>query len=318
MEKVELGQTRELISCMGLGTMYFGSRVDEETSFKLLNKYVEFGGSFLDSANKYASWIPGFQGGESELLIGKWLKQKNNRQNMFIASKVGFPYGNIPQSLKKEIIISECEKSLKQLGVEVIDLYFAHAFDDNTPQEETMEAFHSLKKEGKIRFAGASNFYAWQLSEANEIAHLQDWEGYCSIQQRHTYLEPGLRSDFGTQLLLTPEIEKFCKNKRLSLMAYSPLLGGAYVRNHRPIPIQYQSVRNEYRLAKLKQVAEELQVNVNAVVLVWMMQSSPKVIPLVTGSLVDQLKENFQALSVKFSDNHLALLNHSMDQPDSY
>jgi len=152
MEKVELGQTRELISCMGLGTMYFGSRVDEETSFKLLNKYVESGCSFLDTANKYASWIPGFQGGESESLIGKWMKQKNNRQNMFITSKVGFPYGNIPRSLKKEIIILECEKSLKRLGVEVIDLYFAHAFDNNTPQEETMEAFHSLKKRRENTF----------------------------------------------------------------------------------------------------------------------------------------------------------------------
>jgi len=127
-----------------------------------------------------------------------------------------------------------------------------------------------------------------------------------------------MHADFGTQMVLTPEIEKFCKSKRLSAMAYSPLLGGAYVSKKPLIPVQYQRVGNEYRLVKLKHVAEELQVNVNAVVLAWMMQSSTKVIPLVTGSSVDQLEENFQAYSIKLSDNHFTLLNQSMDQPESY
>ena len=102
MQKIRLGNANEQISCMGLGTMYFGSKVDEQTSFSILNYYSEKGGTFLDSANKYASWVSGFQGGESELLIGKWLKQKGNRNKMFLTSKVGFPYENIPRSLKKE------------------------------------------------------------------------------------------------------------------------------------------------------------------------------------------------------------------------
>ena len=97
---------------------------------------------------------------------------------MFVTSKVGFPYRDIPRSLKKEIIISECEKSLDRLCVEAIDLYFAHAFDAGTPVEETMEAFFQLKKQGKIRFVGASNFYGWQLSEANSVSSQQGWEGF--------------------------------------------------------------------------------------------------------------------------------------------
>ena len=316
--KIELNKTGEKISCMGLGTMYFGSNVDEHNSFKMLDFYFDRGGTFLDSANKYASWVPGFQGGESEKLIGKWMNEKRTRKDMFITSKVGFPYADIPRSLKKEIIISECERSLKRFDAETIDLYFAHAFDAMTPVEETMEAFYLLKKSGKIRFAGASNFYGWQLCEANAIARQQGWEGFCCIQQRHTYLEPTLRADFGTQLLLTPEIQEFCQTKNIGMMAYSPLLGGAYVRNDHPVPIQYQSKLNEFRLTKLKEVANELQVSPNAVILAWMMQSSPQIIPMVTGSTVAQLKENLEAISISLTDGQLELLNQEIVQPNKY
>jgi aryl-alcohol dehydrogenase-like predicted oxidoreductase len=106
MKEIDLGNTGAPISCLGLGTMYFGSKTDENTSFSLLDSYFGHGGTFLDTANKYASWVPGFQGGESERTIGKWLATKKNRHNLFIASKVGFPYGEIPRSLKKETIIS--------------------------------------------------------------------------------------------------------------------------------------------------------------------------------------------------------------------
>ncbi len=318
IRKIELGKTGEKISCMGLGTMYFGTKVEERTSFDLLDFYTEQGGTFLDSANKYASWVPGFQGGESEKLIGKWIREKGNRKDVFITSKVGFPYGDVPRSLKREIIISECERSLKRFDAETIDLYFAHAYDAMTPVEETMEAFYLLKKSGKIRFAGASNFYGWQLFEANAIAQQQGWEGFCCIQQRHTYLEPTLRADFGTQLLLTPEILELCQTKNIAMMAYSPLLGGVYVRNDHLIPIQYQSKLNEFRLIQLREVAGELQVSPNAVVLAWMMQSSPLIIPMVTGSKVAQLEENLIAASITLSKEQLDRLNQKFDQPNKY
>ena len=309
MEKIGLGHTGEFISCMALGTMYFGSKTDEKTSFRLLDKYVEYGGSFLDSANKYASWVPGFQGGESEKLIGKWIKQKGTGQRMFISSKVGFPYGNISRSLKKEIIISECERSLKRLEVETIDLYFAHAHDPETPVEETMEAFYKLRKDGKIRFAGASNFYAWHLYEANAAAGLQGWDGFVCVQQRHTYLEPVLRANFGTQILLTPEVQDFCIKRNLGVMAYSPLLGGVYAREDRPVPIQYEGAVNEFRMKVLKEIANDLNVSLNAVILDWMMQSSPRVIPVVAASSVEQLEENLQALQVRLSKQQIEIIS---------
>jgi aryl-alcohol dehydrogenase-like predicted oxidoreductase len=309
MRKVKLGMTDAEVSCISLGTMYFGSQMDEATSFTILDHYVSQGGSFIDSANKYASWIPGFQGGESETLIGKWMKLKGNRQNLFITSKVGFPYGDIPRSLKKEVIISECEKSLKRLDIETIDLYFAHAFDSETPIEESMEAFYQLRKAGKILYVGASNYYGWQLSGANMVAQNQGWEGFCCLQQRHTLLDSGLRAHFGSQLVLTPEIQEFCKEKNITLMAYSPLLSGAYVRSDVPIPVQYQSSINDKRLEVLKGIASDLNTSVNAIVLAWMMQSSPLVIPVVGGSSVAQMEENLSSLSLILTGEQMNHLN---------
>ena len=237
------------------------------------------------------------------------MKLKGNRQDLFIASKVGFPYGDILRSLKKEIIISECEKSLKRLDIETIDLYFAHAYDSETPTEESMEAFFQLRKAGKIVYAGASNYYGWQMAEANLAAQNQGWEGFCCLQQRHTLLDSGLRAHFGSQLVLTPEIQEFCKEKNVTLMAYSPLLSGAYVRSDVPIPVQYQSSINEKRLEVLKVLASELNASVNAIVLAWMMQSSPLVIPVVGGSSIKQMTENMGALSLVLSDEQMNRLN---------
>lgn len=312
MRAIVFGKTGEQISCIGLGTMYFGTKVDDVTSFKLMDMYSEAGGSFLDSANKYASWVPGFHGGESEQVIGKWIRKRSNRRSMFITSKVGFPYGKIPRSLKRKLIISECENSLKRLGIEYIDLYYAHGYDVETPNEEIMEAFFSLKKAGKVRFVGASNYFTWQLAEANIVAHQQGWEGFCCIQQRHTYLEPTLRANFGTQLLLTPEMQDYCTAKGITIIAYSPLLNGAYVREDRPLTSFYQSSDTSIKLTLLKKVSNILGVSPNVVVLAWMIQNSPQIIPLVAGSTLAQLNENLQVLSVQLTEEHLNYLNQSI------
>ena len=316
--RIPLGETGEPVSCVGLGTMYFGSKVDERISFDLLDHYFEQGGRLLDSANKYASWIPGFEGGESEKVLGKWMCKRLNRNELFITSKVGLPYGDVPRSLKCDLIISECEKSLNRLGIETIDLYFAHAYDPVTPIEETMGAFYRLKKDGKIRYAGASNFYAWQISEANVAASRSEWEGFVCIQQRHTYLEPVARANFGAQLVLTPELEAFCLQKNLGIMAYSPLLGGAYERQDRPIPAHYHSVSNDVRVERLKEVAKKLGQPLHNVVIAWMVRSDPPVIPLLAGSSVTQLKMNLGALSVHLTQDQMALLNQDIIPPEKY
>jgi aryl-alcohol dehydrogenase-like predicted oxidoreductase len=318
MKKTILGKTGVEISMMGLGCMYFGSKVDERTSFRLMDLYVEHGGNFIDSANKYASWLPGFKGGESELLIGKWLSQRGGAGDLLISSKVGFPYGDVPRSLKKELIISECELSLGRLGVECIDLYFAHAYDADTPIEETMEAFYILKKEGKIRYAGASNFMGWRLEGANAAAGTQQWDGFCCLQQRHTFLEPTARADFGNQLILTPEMVDLCRMKDLTLMAYSPLLGGIYGKEGAVIPPQYQSLDARQKLDSLLTLASSTGHSPNQLVLSWMLHSSPPVIPLVTGSSEQQLRENLEAASISLSREQMDSLDHPVTEANKY
>lgn len=318
MKTIVLGNTGEMISSIALGTMYFGTKVDEQTSFSILDLYSNTGGKLFDTANKYASWVPGFRGGESETLLGKWIRKRKNRNNVFICSKVGFPYGDVPRSLKKNIIISECEKSLKRLSIETIDLYFAHGYDKDTESAEVMDTFYLLKKQGKIRFAGASNYYSWQISESNSVADKQGWEGFSCIQQRHTYLQPYLRTGFGNQLLLTPDLEAFCLQKKLTIMAYSPLLGGSYLKDQSNIPVQYRNPDSLGKVDKLKKVAAGLNTNVNAVVLAWMLQNMPEIIPIVSGSSIKQVEDNLQSVTLTLLPSHLEILSEENPEAERF
>jgi len=155
MNKIQLGNTDLHVAPIMLGGNVFGWTIDEKKSFEVLDAFVEKGFNFIDTADVYSRWVPGNQGGESETIIGKWLKQKSNA-DVIVATKVGSDMGE-GKSLKKDYIIKQVEASLKRLQLEQIDLYFAHFDDEGTPVEETMEAFDSLVKAGKVRWLGASN-----------------------------------------------------------------------------------------------------------------------------------------------------------------
>ena len=144
MKKVPLGKTGVEVSAFCLGAMFFGSKNNKVTSYRLLDQYVEAGGSFLDTANIYSRWVPGYEGGESETLLGEWMRERKNREQVFIATKVGFEYQDVPRGLTAKLIEQECNNSLKRLGVETIDLYYAHVDDRSTPLEESLEAFDRL------------------------------------------------------------------------------------------------------------------------------------------------------------------------------
>ncbi len=170
MRTVELSQTKVLVSCMALGTLRFGTLNTYGESADLLDLYIDAGGRFLDTANCYNQWAANAKGGESEVVLGRWLRERGNRDDLFIASKVGFSYGTLPDGLSADTIVSACEESLRRLGTDHIDLYYAHKDDPNTPLEETLTAFTRLQESGKIRFAGASNYLAWRLADADAIA----------------------------------------------------------------------------------------------------------------------------------------------------
>ena len=311
MQKVPLGNTGENVSTLCLGAMYFGTRQDQSESFKLLDCFIEAGGSFIDTANIYAWWVEGFNGGESESMIGAWMKERKNRNQIFIASKVGFGYQDVPNSLRAEFIEQECNKSLKRLGVETIDLYYAHNDDRDTPLDETLEAFLRLYDAGKIRYVGASNYLAWRLEEARWISLTNEWPEYCCVQQRHSYIRRKHGTSFKPQETANEDLFDYVKNRGITLLAYSALLSGAYTRADRDIQEQYLGSDTDNRLVALSAVASEIGASLNQVIIAWMLQSDPPVLSLIAASTINQLEENINALQVNLTKDHMNQLTNA-------
>ncbi len=309
MKSVSLGTTGQMVSGLCLGAMYFGSKTDPATSRALLDQYAGEGGTFIDTANIYSRWVPGFNGGESETLLGAWMKERGNRESLFVASKVGFEYPGVERGLSAKQIEGECEKSLKRLGIETIDLYYAHVDDRTTPQEESLAAFDRLVHSGKVRYIGASNFLAWRLAEADAISRAKQLAGYCCIQQRYTYLRPRVGTSFKPQIAANDDLLDYCGTKGVTILAYSPLLSGAYTRFDRSVPDEYLGADGEKRLQRLNSLARELEVTPNQLVLAWMMNSNPAVIPVMAGSTAEQLRENMAAAEVELTAEQVRMLN---------
>ena len=307
MRTVTLGTSGAQVSALCLGAMFFGTRNDEATSFALLDQYVAAGGSFIDTANIYAHWVEGFQGGESEALLGRWLKARGNRDSIFLASKVGFNYPAAPRSLAARHIIQEAEKSLTRLGVDTLDLFYAHVDDYRTPLEETLEAFDRLVQTGKVRTIGASNYLAWRLEKARWISRTNGWAEYCCVQQRYSYLRGRRAASFEPQVEANDDLVSYTRAEGVTLLAYSALLGGAYTRSDREFGEQYLGPDSDARLAALRAVADETGATANQVVLAWMLHQG--VLPLIAASTREQLQENLDALDVTLSDEQLARLN---------
>jgi aryl-alcohol dehydrogenase-like predicted oxidoreductase len=288
--------------------MFLGTRTDEATSFRLLDQYVDAGGTFIDTANIYAHWVPGGKGGESEALIGRWMKARRNRDKLFLATKVGFNYPGVAQSLAPQLVQQECERSLQRLGVDSIDLYYAHVDDRQTPLRDTMVALDALVKAGKVRLIGASNYRAYRLERAHTLSRANGWTEFCGVQQRYTYLRPTPGASFGPQLAVNDDLLDYVRARKgeFTLLAYSVLLGGAYVRGGDLSG--YAGPDSDARLAALRAVSQEVGATPNQVVLAWMLHRDPPVLPLTAASTPEQLAENLGALDVKLSADQVARL----------
>ncbi len=316
MKTTSLGLSGEQVSAMALGTMLYGTKYDEDRSRALLDQYFEAGGRFLDTANVYAHWVnDDTRGGESELLVGRWLKDRGNRDELFISTKVGFgfpgtdEYPGPDDTLSAKVIEAECEKSLKRLGLDCIDLYFAHWDHRPTPLQEVLTAFDKLVKAGKVRHIGASNYVAWRLAEALMTSDVNGLAKYVCTQQKHTYLRVNHGVDPQKWPPANEEFLEVCKLKNLAIMAYSPVLRGAYSREDRPIPARYQSPDSEARLNALRTMAAARGVSANQLVLAWLRHSDPVVIPLFSASTPEQMQENLGALKIELSAAEMARLN---------
>ena len=315
MRKLKLGSSDVEVSALCFGTDLIGSKIDRHTSFRLLDLFHESGGTFIDTGNFYAAWLPGCQGGESETTIGLWMKERGNRHEMAIASKLGFDYPGCAGGLSAAEIERECEKSLRRLGTDRLDLYYAHRDDPQTPLEETMEAFDRLIRTGKVRAIGASNLRAWRIAEANAVAGAHGWARYSAVEQRHTYLRPRHGADFGPQVCINEDLKGYCGAREITLIAYSTLLQGAYTRQDRAVPMQYAGADSDARLEVLRCVADEAGATLNQAVIAWMRQSSPPSLPIIAGSEPRQVAENIAALSVSLSADQMRRLD-SAGNPD--
>ncbi len=182
MKKRKLGNSGLEVSPLAFGCNVFGWTVDEPMSFKLLDAFVASGFNLIDTADVYSRWSPGNRGGESEAIIGKWLKRSGNRKRVIIATKVGMEMGPNKKGLSKRYILQAVEDSLKRLQTDYIDLYQSHIDDPETPLEETLESYAQLIKEGKVRAIGASNYGAERLSQALQTSRQLGYPIYQSLQ----------------------------------------------------------------------------------------------------------------------------------------
>jgi aryl-alcohol dehydrogenase-like predicted oxidoreductase len=312
------------VSVLSLGAMRFGTMTDEATSFAILDRYVAAGGNFIDTSNNYLYFVSGTQGGESEALLGRWRASRSACDDIVIATKVGArPIAASGDSrtpcegLSRTAIREASERSRERLGVEHIDLYYAHVPDQaGTPLDEQVAAFGELVADGTVGLLGLSNHWAWQVERARGLAAAAGSARADVLQYHHTYLRmrtdiPDLRfSRDGEIGAADGSILSYVRSEPgMALVAYSPLLNGAYTRHDKELDRAYDHPGTGSRLRALAQVARETGATPNQVVLAWLIGGELPVVPLIGASSVAQLGESLAAVDLQLSAEHRQLLD---------
>ena len=313
MDKRKLGNSGIEISPLVLGGNVFGWTVDEPTAFKLLDAFVSSGFNCIDTADTYSTWAPGNKGGESETIIGKWLKRNRNRDQIIIATKGGKEMGPGKKGLSKSYIQSAVEASLRRLQTDYIDLYQSHADDPETPIEETLEAYEELIKQGKIRAIGASNYSADRLSKALQISRERGLPNYQSLQPLYNLYD---RADF------EKELEPVCLNERVGVINYSSLASGFLTGKYRSEKDLSKSPRGKgikkyltprgFRiLDALDQVAKQYSSTKSKVALAWLMARPSVTAPIASATNLNQLNDIVESTKLKLDRSSIELLNQA-------
>jgi aryl-alcohol dehydrogenase-like predicted oxidoreductase len=315
--------TRREVSVLSLGAMLMGSRTNEATSFAILDRYVEAGGTFIDTSGNYAFWVHGTQGGESEELLGRWRRSRGIGDEIVIATKVGARplapstgFETALDGLSAKAIRESAERSMARMGVARLDLMYAHIEDPAVPLSETVEGFAELVSTGFVGLLGVSNHWAWRMERARALAAAAGLPGYEVLQYCHTYLRqradsPSLWSPDGEPGAAGPDLLSYVRSSGLPLVAYSPLLSGAYGRPDKPLGPEFDHAGTPRRLAALQAVAAETGATANQVVLAWLMGGELPVIPLVGASSVAQLEESLGAVDLELSAGQRARLDRA-------
>jgi aryl-alcohol dehydrogenase-like predicted oxidoreductase len=312
MEKRRIGKSSLEVLPLCLGGNVFGWTADENTSFHLLDGFMGAGFNFIDTADSYSTWVPGHKGGESETIIGKWLKARGNREGVIIATKVGSEVGG-RKGLSKSYILSEVEESLRRLRTDYIDLYQSHRDDTDTPVEETLEAYAQLVKQGKVRVIGASNFSPERLQASLAASSRHGYPRYECLQPNYNLYD---RTDYESKL------EPLCLQEKIGVIPYFSLASGFLTGKYRTQADLEKSARGKFVqkymnerglriVAALDEVASKYGSKSGQVALAWLMARPSITAPIASATNLQQLNELIEATRLKLDGNAIAVLNEA-------
>jgi len=312
MELRRLGTSSLSIPPLVFGGNVFGWSADEATSFDLLDRLADAGLTAIDTADVYSRWVPGHQGGESETIIGRWLKRRGRRDDLVIMTKVGMEMPGRGKGLSPAWIRSSIDESLRRLQTDYVDLYQAHQDDPETPLADTLGAFADLIKAGKVRAIGASNYDAARLEEALEASAAGGLPAYVSLQPHYNLLERPLYED---------ALEQVCARYKLGVIPYYSLASGFLSGKYRSeadlaksaargrAVAKYLQGKGPRVLATLDQVAAATDATPAQVALAWLMARPSITAPIASASRPDQLADLIKATALKLSAAQIAALD---------
>lgn len=300
-----------MVSPITFGGNVFGWTLNEKESFRILDAFVDAGFNFIDTADTYSLWAPGNSGGESETIIGNWMKERGNREKVLIATKVGGEITETKKGLKPDYIKRAVEESLTRLQTDHIDLYQSHYDDLDTPVSETMTAFNELVEEGKVRYIGTSNLSADRIKESNQFARDENMAEYVSIQPHYNLYE---RQRFEDEYLPLIEEEKMAVINYYALA--SGFLTGKY-RNEKDLGKsprgggikKYLDERGQKILRALDEVSADLGVPQAQIAIAWLLHKPFITSPIASATSLEQLDDLIGAASLKLSSDHVELLD---------
>jgi aryl-alcohol dehydrogenase-like predicted oxidoreductase len=313
MEKRNLGRSGIRVSPFALGGNVFGWTVNESVSFDILDEFTRAGFDLIDTADVYSTWVRGNTGGESETIIGNWIKKRNNRKAVIIATKVGKPMGPGKTGLSGKYIRQAVEDSLKRLKTDYIDLYQSHDDDLQTPMEETLSVYTDLVREGKIRAIGASNFKAERLALSLAISETNGYVRYETLQPAYNLYDRHIEKD----------LQPLCEKEGIGILAYYALASGFLTGKYRTEAdlnksvrgkgvAKYLDPRGKHILARLDQLADRYQVSPARIALAWLLTRPALVAPIASATNTDQLKDLLKSTELRLDAEAVDLLSEGL------
>jgi aryl-alcohol dehydrogenase-like predicted oxidoreductase len=305
-----------------LGAMNYGTTVSPESAYELLDRFVELGGRWIDTANCYSFWNDrSGVGGASERVLGRWLAARPGvRDRVLISTKVRqqplipHRWPESAEGLSAGAIEKGVRGSLERLGTDRVELLWAHAEDRSVDLSETVEAFGRLVTDGTVGRLGASNHAIWRVERARALAAELGVTGWSALQLRHTYVQPRpgvMLAERGHQLMTPEALDYAVAEPGIAVWAYYSLLNGSYVRPDRPLAEIYDHPGTTRRLLVLDRIAAELGATRNQVVLAWLLKGTPGISPIVGVSTVAQLDEAFVARELDLDEDQLRRMNEA-------